>query len=113
MEHVSIPLGLRTELAGTFGGLGDPSFELSEIVLSRENGELTVSATVDVTLANRHSEKWILSLVFPEFDAAAADQEATAEAHSWFALMVQTNIIEWWHTRNTAPNMPTPPQRIG
>ncbi|MCW8217073.1 MULTISPECIES: hypothetical protein [Streptomyces] len=113
MEQVSIPLGLRTELAETFGGLGDPSFGLSKTVFLREDCELTVSATLDVILANGHSEKWILSLVFPEFDAAAAGQEATAEAHAWFALMVQTNIIEWWHTRETAPNMPTAPQRIG
>ncbi|MEI7030963.1 hypothetical protein [Streptomyces pratensis] len=113
MEQVSVPLGLRAKLEEKFGGLGDPSFKLSTTAFSREDHELTVSVTLEVAPANRRSEKWILSLAFPEFDAAAADQEATGESHAWFALMVQTNIIEWWHTRKTSPNMPAPPQRIG
>ncbi|MBT2439029.1 hypothetical protein J7E93_02610 [Streptomyces sp. ISL-36] len=113
MEQVSIPPGLQMELEKPFGGRGDPAFKLSNIAFSREGGELTLSATVDITPDREHSERWLLSLEFSEFDAAAAHQDETAEAHSWFALMAKTNIIEWWHTRKTEPNMPLPPRRIG
>ncbi|MFE0640112.1 hypothetical protein ACFW2Y_00570 [Streptomyces sp. NPDC058877] len=113
MEQVSIPPGLQMELEKPFGGPGDPAFTLSNVTFSREGSELTLSATVDITPARGRSEQWLISLEFSEFDAAAARQNETPEAHSWFALMTKTNIVEWWHTRKTEPNMPVPPRRIG
>ncbi|MFE0701887.1 hypothetical protein [Streptomyces sp. NPDC058872] len=103
----------RLELEKPFGGQGDPTFKLSNITFSHQGDELTLSATVDIAPDQERSERWLLGLEFSKFDAAAAHPNGTAETHSWFALMAKTNIVEWWHTRKTEPNMPVPPRPIG
>ncbi|WP_331752108.1 hypothetical protein [Streptomyces sp. NBC_00829] len=73
---------------------------------------LRLIATVDITPEDAREEQWNVTLDFQAEDAVAAEPEASSDAHSWFALMVKVNIVEWWHTRITEPNMPHPPCRI-
>ncbi|PKV90141.1 hypothetical protein [Streptomyces sp. TLI_146] len=113
MEKVTVPAGLKSALSEKFGGVGDPEFLLSEISLAGDTENLTLSMHVTVALGSERREKWLLRLELSGGDAEAALPHAPAETYNWLALMVQANVIEWWHTRNTAPNIPEPPRRIG
>ncbi|WP_188275783.1 hypothetical protein [Streptomyces sp. CBMA152] len=113
MEQVTVPAGFQSALSESFGGAGDPEFRLSEISLYGDAEKLTLSMHVSVTVHSGGREKWILRLDISGSDADAARADAPAEAYRWLTLMVQANVIEWWHTRKTAPNIPEIPRRIG
>ncbi|MFD9489721.1 hypothetical protein ACFWBX_38275 [Streptomyces sp. NPDC059991] len=113
MEQVTVPAGLQSALSEKFGGAGDPEFFLSEISLYGDAEKLTISMHVSVALNSGDREKWILRLGLSGSDTDAARPDAPVEAYRWLALMVHANVIEWWHTRKTAPNIPEIPRRIG
>lgn len=113
MEEVTVPAGLQTALSDSFGGAGDPEFSLSWISLTNDAEMLTLSIHLAVVTCGGSREKWLLRFDLSGSDAAAARHDASVEAHRWLALMVKVNVIEWWHTRETAPNIPEAPRRIG
>ncbi|GGP95680.1 hypothetical protein [Streptomyces melanogenes] len=112
MEELTVPAGLQSALSEKFGGAGDPGFLLSEISLHESEGKLTLSMQASVALRSGGREKWAISLELSGSDTDAARPDRPTEAYRWLALMVQANVIEWWHTRGTAPNIPEIPHRI-
>ncbi|MFI1104951.1 hypothetical protein [Streptomyces melanogenes] len=113
MDFARVPVGLQSALSEKFGGAGDPEFLLSEISLAGDSETLTISMHVSVAWGSGGKEKWALRVDLSGSDTDAARPGAAVEAYRWLALMVQTNVIEWWHTRRTAPNIPETPRRIG
>ncbi|MFI1177901.1 hypothetical protein [Streptomyces melanogenes] len=112
MDQLTVPASLRSALSEKFGGAGDPEFLLSEISLYESEEKLTLSMQVSVALRSGGREKWALSLELSGSDTDAARPDRPTEAYRWLALMVQVNVIEWWHTRRLAPNIPEIPRRI-
>ncbi|MFI9630900.1 hypothetical protein [Streptomyces sp. NPDC052042] len=111
MDEEQGPATLNAMLSEGFSEPGSPVFRIAQAVVKPEGDGIRLVATVDVTSSSMRDEQWIITLDFPAEDSAAAAPDASPSEHSWFTLMVRSNILEWWHTRKTDPNISIAPLR--